>query len=106
MILSGGTTGTSFNIKSFILKNGEFARFFLDVWFDPLYRNYNFAKAETHGLAVLGDDKVDVRFLLVRKRLDDTIWRDNGHILQHSWTFGLTRFTATTTLLRRRPMDW
>ena len=38
------------NPGSFILKNGEFARFFLDVWFDPLYRNYNFAKAETHGL--------------------------------------------------------
>ncbi|KAJ5823164.1 hypothetical protein N7447_005504 [Penicillium robsamsonii] len=38
------------NSGSFILKNGEFARFFLDVWFDPLYRNYNFAKAETHGL--------------------------------------------------------
>ncbi|KAJ5662756.1 hypothetical protein N7462_011682 [Penicillium macrosclerotiorum] len=35
---------------SFILKNGDFARFFLDLWFDPLYRSYNFAKAETHGL--------------------------------------------------------
>jgi mannan polymerase II complex MNN11 subunit len=38
------------NPGSFILKNGDFARFFLDIWFDPLYRNYNFAKAETHGL--------------------------------------------------------
>lgn len=38
------------NPGSFILKNGEYARFFLDAWFDPLYRNYNFAKAETHGL--------------------------------------------------------
>ncbi|KAK5801258.1 hypothetical protein VI817_003470 [Penicillium citrinum] len=35
---------------SFILRNGDFARFFLDLWFDPLYRSYNFAKAETHGL--------------------------------------------------------
>lgn len=35
---------------SFILKNGDFARYFLDLWFDPLYRSYNFAKAETHGL--------------------------------------------------------
>lgn len=34
----------------FILKNGDFARFFLDLWFDPLFRNYNFAKAEIHGL--------------------------------------------------------
>lgn len=38
------------NPGSLILKNGDFARFFLDIWFDPLYRNYNFAKAETHGL--------------------------------------------------------
>lgn len=38
------------NPGSFILKNGEFARFFLDMWFDPLFRNYNFAKAEIHGL--------------------------------------------------------
>jgi mannan polymerase II complex MNN11 subunit len=38
------------NPGSFILRNGEFARFFLDIWFDPLYRNYNFAKAEVHGL--------------------------------------------------------
>ncbi|KAI2700887.1 CAZyme family GT34 [Penicillium roqueforti] len=38
------------NPGSFILKNGEFARFFLDVWFDPLYRNFNFARAEAHGL--------------------------------------------------------
>lgn len=41
------------NPGSFILKNGEYARFFLDAWFDPLYRNYNFAKAETHGLVRL-----------------------------------------------------
>ncbi|CAG7920871.1 unnamed protein product [Penicillium olsonii] len=38
------------NPGSFILKSGDFARFFLDLWFDPLYRNYDFAKAETHGL--------------------------------------------------------
>ncbi|EAU35796.1 conserved hypothetical protein [Aspergillus terreus NIH2624] len=35
---------------SFVLKQGEFARFFLDIWFDPLYRQYNFAKAEIHAL--------------------------------------------------------
>jgi mannan polymerase II complex MNN11 subunit len=35
---------------SFVLKQGDFARFFLDTWFDPLYRSYNFAKAETHSL--------------------------------------------------------
>ncbi|KAL4872957.1 hypothetical protein BDV12DRAFT_161051 [Aspergillus spectabilis] len=35
---------------SFVLRQGDFARFFLDTWFDPLYRSYNFAKAETHTL--------------------------------------------------------
>lgn len=35
---------------SFVIRQGEFANFFLDVWFDPLYRNYNFVKAETHAL--------------------------------------------------------
>ncbi|KAI5863458.1 glycosyltransferase family 34 protein [Durotheca rogersii] len=35
---------------SFIIKNGEWAKFFLDTWFDPLYRSYNFQKAETHAL--------------------------------------------------------
>lgn len=35
---------------SMILRSGDWARFFLDVWFDPLYRNYNFQKAEAHAL--------------------------------------------------------
>lgn len=35
---------------SFVIKNGEWAKFFLDTWFDPLYRSYNFQKAETHAL--------------------------------------------------------
>lgn len=35
---------------SFIIKQGDWARFFLDVWYDPLYRTYNFARAEKHAL--------------------------------------------------------
>ncbi|KAE8549223.1 hypothetical protein EYB25_007739 [Talaromyces marneffei] len=35
---------------SFIIKQGPWARFFLDVWYDPLYRSYNFARAEKHAL--------------------------------------------------------
>ncbi|KAI5304865.1 hypothetical protein KEM56_005791 [Ascosphaera pollenicola] len=35
---------------SFFIRNTEWAKFFLDAWFDPLYRSYNFAKAETHAL--------------------------------------------------------
>ncbi|KIH94710.1 mannan polymerase II complex MNN11 subunit [Sporothrix brasiliensis 5110] len=36
--------------SSFIVRNGEWARFFFETWFDPLYRSYNFQKAETHAL--------------------------------------------------------
>ncbi len=35
---------------SFIVKQGDWAKFFLDTWFDPLYRSYNFQKAEGHAL--------------------------------------------------------
>ncbi|KAL8939957.1 MAG: hypothetical protein Q9216_003063 [Gyalolechia sp. 2 TL-2023] len=35
---------------SFILRRGDWANFFLDTWFDPLYRSYNFQKAEGHAL--------------------------------------------------------
>jgi mannan polymerase II complex MNN11 subunit len=35
---------------SFILRRGDWATFFLDTWFDPLYRSYNFQKADTHAL--------------------------------------------------------
>lgn len=35
---------------SIILRNGEWAKFFLDAWFDPIYRSYNFQKAESHAL--------------------------------------------------------
>lgn len=29
---------------SFIVRNGEWAKFFLDSWFDPIYRSYNFQR--------------------------------------------------------------
>lgn len=35
---------------SFIIRRGDWAKFFLDTWLDPLYRSYNFQKAETHAL--------------------------------------------------------
>ncbi|RJE23062.1 Alpha-1,6-mannosyltransferase subunit [Aspergillus sclerotialis] len=38
------------NPGSFVLRQGDFASFFLDLWFDPLFRAYNFAKAEVHAL--------------------------------------------------------
>ncbi|KAH7117026.1 alpha-1,6-mannosyltransferase-like protein subunit [Dendryphion nanum] len=36
--------------SSFIIRNGEWAKYFLDAWFDPIYRSYNFQKAEQHAL--------------------------------------------------------
>jgi len=38
---------------SFIIRRGDWAKFFLDTWFDPLYRSYNFQKADTHALVFL-----------------------------------------------------
>lgn len=35
---------------SFIVRNGDWSKFLLDTWFDPLYRSYNFQKAERHAL--------------------------------------------------------
>lgn len=35
---------------SFMVRTGEWAKYFLDAWFDPLYRSYNFQKAESHAL--------------------------------------------------------
>ena len=35
---------------SMVIRNGDWAKFFLDAWFDPLYRSYNFQKAEGHAL--------------------------------------------------------
>ncbi|KAB5582733.1 glycosyltransferase family 34 protein [Coniochaeta sp. 2T2.1] len=38
------------SVNSFLIRNGEWAEFFLETWFDPIYRSYNFQKAETHAL--------------------------------------------------------
>lgn len=35
---------------SLVVRNGEWAKFFLETWFGPLYRSYNFEKAEAHAL--------------------------------------------------------
>lgn len=35
---------------AWIMRRGEWAKYLLDAWFDPLYRSYNFQKAERHAL--------------------------------------------------------
>lgn len=36
--------------SSFIVRRTEWAKYFLDAWYDPLYRSYNFQRAEGHAL--------------------------------------------------------
>lgn len=47
-VLSQDKEGLS--IGSFFLRNTDFAKFLMETWFDPLYRSYNFQKAEAHAL--------------------------------------------------------
>lgn len=48
LVITQDSEGLS--VGSFVLRNGEWARFFLETWFDPIYRSYNFQKAEAHAL--------------------------------------------------------
>lgn len=41
------------NPGSFVIKQGDWARFFLDVWMDPLLKSYSFQKAEQSALVWL-----------------------------------------------------
>ncbi|RKF54798.1 putative alpha-1,2-galactosyltransferase C8D2.17 [Erysiphe neolycopersici] len=41
---------TGLVLGSYIFRRGSWSKFFLDVWFDPLYRSYNFQKAHIHAL--------------------------------------------------------
>lgn len=38
---------------SLVIRNGDWARYFLETWLDPLFRSYNFQKAERHALVRL-----------------------------------------------------
>jgi mannan polymerase II complex MNN11 subunit len=37
---------------SMILKSGPWANYFLDAWYDPMFRFYNFGRAEQHALVL------------------------------------------------------
>lgn len=60
---------------SFIIRNGEWAKYFLDAWFDPIYRSYNFQKAETHALEHI------VQYVLAR-----SLTCDNQYMKRHILT--------------------
>jgi mannan polymerase II complex MNN11 subunit len=38
------------SVQSFIVRRGDWAKYFLDAWYDPLYRTYNFQRADRHAL--------------------------------------------------------
>jgi len=38
------------SVQSFVVRRGEWAKYFLDAWFDPIYRSYNFQRADVHAL--------------------------------------------------------
>ncbi|KAI1652091.1 glycosyltransferase family 34 protein [Daldinia loculata] len=65
---------------SFIIKNGEWAKFFLDTWFDPLYRSYNFQKAETHALEhiVQWHPTILSKMAIIPQRIINA-YNNNGH---------------------------
>ncbi|KAL4887060.1 alpha-1,6-mannosyltransferase subunit [Aspergillus karnatakaensis] len=67
------------NTGSFVLRQGDFARFLLDTWFDPLYRSYNFAKAETHTLEhiVQWHPTVLARIALIPQRVINAYSKDS-----------------------------
>lgn len=45
---------------SLVLRNGDWAKFFVETWFDPLFRGYNFQKAERHALVSLSVSSTDL----------------------------------------------
>lgn len=46
---------------SMVLKNGDWAKFLSETWLDPLYRTYNFQKAERHALVSWPEYKCRLR---------------------------------------------
>lgn len=65
---------------SVMVKSGEWAKFFLDTWYDPLYRSYNFQKAEGHALEhiVQWHGTVLAKLALVPQRVLNSYTRDVG----------------------------
>ena len=65
---------------SFMVRTGEWAKYFLDAWFDPLYRSYNFQKAESHALEhiVQWHGTVLAKLALVPQRLINSYMAELG----------------------------
>ncbi|WPH03992.1 putative alpha-1,2-galactosyltransferase C8D2.17 [Acrodontium crateriforme] len=57
--------------ESMLIQTGDWAKFFLDGWYDPLYRSYNFQKAQRHALEhmVQWHGTVLAKMVLIGQRL-------------------------------------
>ena len=65
---------------SFFVRSGEWAKYFLDAWYDPLYRSYNFQKAEGHALEhiVQWHGTILARLALVPQRVFNSYTKETG----------------------------
>lgn len=46
--------------NSVVIRNGDWAKFFIETWMDPLYRSYNFQKAERHALVCIHKSSTNI----------------------------------------------
>ncbi|KAI7660834.1 hypothetical protein KC318_g9827, partial [Hortaea werneckii] len=65
---------------SMLIRSGEWAKYFLDAWFDPLFRSYNFQKAEGHALEhiVQWHGTILAKLALVPQKVLNSYTRDSG----------------------------
>ncbi|KAF2839721.1 glycosyltransferase family 34 protein [Patellaria atrata CBS 101060] len=66
--------------NSFIIRRGEWAKYFLDAWFDPLYRSYNFQKGEQHALEhiVQWHGTILAKLALIPQRTMASLYKDHS----------------------------
>lgn len=75
---------------SFMVRTGEWAKYFLDAWFDPLYRSYNFQKAESHALEhiVQWHGTILAKLALIPQRLVNSYMAESNAPGDFEGTFG------------------
>lgn len=77
--------------SSLLIRTGEWAKYFLDAWFDPLYRSYNFQKAESHALEhiVQWHGTVLAKLALVPQRLINSYMQDSNPLSNQEGMHGI-----------------
>lgn len=76
-------------VGSMIVRRGQWADYFLDSWFDPIYRTYNFQNAEAHALEhlVQWHPTILARLALVPQRTMNAYNTDGAGHEDHSCLF-------------------